>query len=230
MLLRPTITWIGSPNFGIPRGTRGRNGYKPIAIVYHIMEGTLSGTASWFKNPDSRVSAHFGIGKSGATHQYVNEEDTAWANGGVKQPSWELLIEGVNPNLYTLSIEHEGYSGEPFTEEMYNSTLALTKYLVGKWEIPLEYNRLIGHDLITINKARCPGPSFPWSRLYTDLGIPSEGPFHDVPPSHWAVEAVQFVKDNGLMVGYPDGEFKGDNAVTRYELAQIVMRIIKQGS
>ena len=45
------IEWQGSPNFGYPRETRGRNGYQPIAVVLHIMEGTLEGARSWFNNP-----------------------------------------------------------------------------------------------------------------------------------------------------------------------------------
>jgi N-acetylmuramoyl-L-alanine amidase len=37
------IITIPSPNY-----TKGRAGYKPVAIVIHIMEGTLNGTDSWF--------------------------------------------------------------------------------------------------------------------------------------------------------------------------------------
>jgi len=40
----PKIIWKGSPNYGLPRGTQGRNGYKVMAIVDHIMAGTLIGT------------------------------------------------------------------------------------------------------------------------------------------------------------------------------------------
>ena len=45
------IKWIGSPN-----KRKGRNGFRPEAVVIHIMEGTLKGTDSWFKNPVSKVS------------------------------------------------------------------------------------------------------------------------------------------------------------------------------
>ena len=76
------------------------------------MSGTLIGTDSWFANPASKVSSHFGVGKNGEIHQYVKLENTAWANGVVKNPNWPLLQNGVNPNYYTVSIEHEGKSGE----------------------------------------------------------------------------------------------------------------------
>lgn len=62
---KSTILWKGSPNFSSPKG------YKTIAIVDHIMAGTLSGTDSWFANPASQVSSHFSVGKNGEIHQYV---------------------------------------------------------------------------------------------------------------------------------------------------------------
>lgn len=46
------IKWIGSPH-----KTKGRSGFRPEAVVVHIMEGTLAGTDSWFKKPASKVSA-----------------------------------------------------------------------------------------------------------------------------------------------------------------------------
>jgi len=43
--------------------------------------------------------------------------------------------------------------------------------------------------------------------------------FSDVPRDHWAREAVVEVAEAGVMKGYPDGTFRGDRPVTRYELA-----------
>ena len=86
------MTQVPSPNYGLPQGTQGRAGNKVIAIVDHIMAGTLVGTDSWFQNPSSQVSAHFGVGKNGQIHQYVDINNVAWANGVVNKPSWPLLI------------------------------------------------------------------------------------------------------------------------------------------
>ena len=92
------ITWIGSPYFGYPDGTQGRNGYKPIAVCMHIAEGTLAGCDSWFNSPNNQGSStHYCIGKSGEIHQYVEETDAAWGNGQVKKPTWPLLIRGRQP-------------------------------------------------------------------------------------------------------------------------------------
>lgn len=48
----------------------------------------------------------------------------------------------------------------------------------------------------------------------------------DVPEKHWAADAVQKLVDMGLIEGYPDGTFKGDRPMTRYEYAMIVERMM----
>lgn len=53
--------------------------------------------------------------------------------------------------------------------------------------------------------------------------------FPDVPENHWAYEAVETMAKTGLVKGYPDGEFKGDRNMTRYEFAQIVYNAIQAG-
>ena len=53
--------------------------------------------------------------------------------------------------------------------------------------------------------------------------------FPDVPENHWAYDAVAAIAKTGLLDGYPDGEFKGDRNMTRYEFAQIVYNAIQAG-
>lgn len=48
-----------------------------------------------------------------------------------------------------------------------------------------------------------------------------------VPFEHWAYDAVQMLVDEGILIGYPDGTFKGDRALTRYEFAQAVSRLLQ---
>jgi S-layer family protein len=52
--------------------------------------------------------------------------------------------------------------------------------------------------------------------------------FPDVPDPHWAGDAVAALAAAGLVEGYPDGTFKGDRAVSRWELAQIVARLLSR--
>lgn len=51
-------------------------------------------------------------------------------------------------------------------------------------------------------------------------------PFADVPTDHWAFDAIAELAAKGLIEGYPDGTFKGDRAMTRYEMAMVVARLL----
>lgn len=54
--------------------------------------------------------------------------------------------------------------------------------------------------------------------------------FPDVPKDHWAYSYVKSLADKGLLEGYPDGEFKGDRSMTRYEFAAIIYRALQNGA
>ena len=49
-------------------------------------------------------------------------------------------------------------------------------------------------------------------------------PFSDVTPDSWAYQAVSQLAAAGIVNGYPDGTFKGQNDITRYEMAQMVAK------
>ena len=51
-------------------------------------------------------------------------------------------------------------------------------------------------------------------------------PFSDVSTDDWAYQAVSDLSDQGVVEGYPDGTFKGERNITRYELAQIIARLM----
>jgi hypothetical protein len=84
-------------------------------IVIHVMQGTLAGTDAWFHNPDSQVSAHFGVGKDGTVYQWVALDQVAWAE------------RDYNDAAY--SIEHEGFSGEKLTEPQLEASVKLIDWL-----------------------------------------------------------------------------------------------------
>lgn len=54
------------------------------------------------------------------------------------------------------------------------------------------------------------------------------GPFADVPRDHWAYEAVESLRQQGILVGYADGRLRGKRAITRYEMALPVARTFTQ--
>lgn len=54
--------------------------------------------------------------------------------------------------------------------------------------------------------------------------------FPDIPNDHWARNSVETLKGNGFVEGYPDGEFKGDRRMSRYEYAQMLFRALSRGA
>ncbi|HHY16372.1 MAG TPA: hypothetical protein GX521_09900 [Firmicutes bacterium] len=51
-------------------------------------------------------------------------------------------------------------------------------------------------------------------------------PFADVPKDHWAYDSVAELAASGLIIGYPDGTFKGERQFTRYEMAMVFARVL----
>jgi N-acetylmuramoyl-L-alanine amidase len=143
-----------SPNF-----KQGRNGYKPEIIVIHIMQGTLESTDAWFANPASQVSSHYGVGLNGEVHQYVKEEDQAWTQGYHDGATFKLHKPNVNPNVYCVSIEHEGQDLAKGTEDQLKATTELIRAIATRWNIPLDRDHIIGHyEVDPIRKPCCPSP------------------------------------------------------------------------
>lgn len=93
-------------------------------VVLHIMEGTLEGSQSWFNNPTSQASSHFGVGKSGEIRQWVDTKDRAWAE--------------MAGNRRWISIEHEGHSGDSLTPAQLASTASIVKWCHDTHGIPLQ--------------------------------------------------------------------------------------------
>lgn len=60
----------------------------------------------------------------------------------------------------------------------------------------------------------------------TAFNVSAANPFADVDTSSWAYQAVSQLSDQGVVDGYPDGTFKGDKNVSRYEMAQIIARLM----
>lgn len=175
---------IPSSNF-----TAGRRKFQPEAIVIHIMEGTLAGTDSWFGNRISNVSAHYGIGKNGEVHQYVQETDTAWHAGRVNNPSWSGMKRTtsgmyINPNLYTIGIEHEGNENTEWTDSTYAASSAMIKDIAMRWKIPMDRVHVIGHHEIYSLKT-CPGNKVDLNKLISlASGISFQGMVTPHPPKY----------------------------------------------
>lgn len=57
-------------------------------------------------------------------------------------------------------------------------------------------------------------------------GAFAQSSFEDVPADHWAEDAVERIADLGIVIGFPDGTFRGNEAFTRYQAALVVSRLL----
>lgn len=149
----PSAIW--NPAYSGNFATSNRPTTYPIEyVVIHITEGSYNGAISWFKNPDSNVSAHYVLRSSdGQVTQMVKEKDMAWHSG----------VSFFNQR--SVGIEHEATSSSPswYTNALYGSSAQLTRYLTSKYSIPRNRTYIIGHKE-TGRATSCPGPYWDWDK------------------------------------------------------------------
>jgi N-acetyl-anhydromuramyl-L-alanine amidase AmpD len=159
-------------NYDLAR--RPADGLDVRFIVIHDAETSYESTIRIFQNPLSYVSAHYVLRSSdGQVTQMVENKNVAWHAG-----NW-------NFNMHAIGYEHEGVAIQGttwYTEEMYRSSAALTRYLAAKYHIPLDRAHIIGHDDVpgpTTGFVRGmhwdPGPFWDWARYMALLGAPVDG-------------------------------------------------------
>ena len=154
-----------------------RGNYKPCLIVWHIADGTYNGTVTWEQNPASQVSSHFVLGQNGEVTQMVPLDKAAWTQGVVNRPTHPYVKahNGVNPNLYCVSIECEGKWSEThgaLTDKQLAAAAWLTCHIVEEIdriygvEIPIDREHMIGHyEINPVTRPHCPGEDFPFDQL-----------------------------------------------------------------
>jgi N-acetyl-anhydromuramyl-L-alanine amidase AmpD len=154
-----------------------RQGYRPTHIVLH---GTAGGTSSevianYFKTSNVDASAHIIIGTDGEVTQGISMDVAAWANGVIDQPTipWPA---NVNPNLYTISIEHckpSTDNSDQLTDAQKQASFQVIQTICDYYHIAKMRGNINGGivshaDFDMVNRARCPGP-YPWDELITYL-------------------------------------------------------------
>jgi N-acetylmuramoyl-L-alanine amidase len=156
--MQKTFVGCAAVNFRLGRPS----GFQPEAIVIHIGEGSLRSIDMQFNDPNANVSAHYCVSKAGDIHQYVDEKDTAFHAGTIDKPAWAGLKPGrapgsfINPNFYTIGIEHEGFADDQWPEAQLATSAALVGEIAARWKIPLDEDHVIRHHQIRFLKS-CPG-------------------------------------------------------------------------
>lgn len=165
-----------------PRNFRpGRPAHLRIeAVVIHLIDGSLQVADSTFLDNTltDRRSAHYAIGRAGEIHQYVSEADTAFHAGNIVEATWTGLKRGpdgrlVNPNYYTIGIEHEGRVNDDWPDAMYAASAALLRALGERHPglRPLSRRNVVMHREIRATKS-CPGHVADVARLIAMAGDP----------------------------------------------------------
>lgn len=139
---------------------RGRDKWVPDMIVIHATEGGRDSVIQTFQDTSIPKSTHFMVCKTGEIVQFVATINTAFGNGIQVNPTDPTVVardqqSDSNPNLYTISIEHELMKGEIPTVAQYAASAALLKFLSEKWNIPLDTKHIIPHHAIDAAKT-CP--------------------------------------------------------------------------
>jgi N-acetylmuramoyl-L-alanine amidase CwlA len=127
-------------------------------IVIHVTEGSASSVIEWFNDPKAEVSAHYMVQKDGTIVAFVHEEDEAWAQGRIDNPTAAVVRDRptANPNAYCIAIEHEGDGTHELTDPQRASSLTLIREICARWKIPIDRRHIIGHHEI-YSKKTCPG-------------------------------------------------------------------------
>jgi hypothetical protein len=93
-------------------------------LILHIQQGHESGTQTWFNDPKSQASAHFGNPKIGRLDQFVDSADKAWAEAA--------------GNRFWISVENEGFSGDSLTGSQVQNLAQLMAWLHVVEKVPLQ--------------------------------------------------------------------------------------------
>lgn len=171
----------------------------PYMICDHIADGN-GNPGPWWETllsqpPSKRASAHFWVSKAGKLVQYIPISGQAWSNGFLNHPDTSNLLiksivsRGVNPNEATISIEHEGHPGDQFTAIQTAVSRRLHDWLRDFHHIALNRSSVVGHyQFDSVTRARCPGPTFPWTAILGQGAQP-------MPPA--AADTVRTITDAG---------------------------------
>jgi hypothetical protein len=143
-------------------------------VVIHDTEGSYNSAITSFQNPTRYASANYVIRSSdGLVTQMVPTGDIAWHAGN------------YDINMHAIGIEHEGIAVKGatwYTEEMYESSAALVRYLAQKYHIPLDREHIVGHDQVPGESPDAqaaqhwdPGPFWDWQHYMDLLRAPDTG-------------------------------------------------------
>ncbi len=154
----PSMRFIAASSSNYSR----RSSRRITRIVIHTTEGSESSAINWFKNPRSKVSAHYIVAKSGRITRMVQDKDVAFH------------VRNYNSN--SIGIENEGFAHRnTWTAVQVDALKRLVRYLCEKHGVPKNRSAIVGHNELDPSRRSDPGPYFDWNGLIRDIKGGSSG-------------------------------------------------------
>lgn len=159
---RNKVAWAGSPHCD----ARPDGAVIDTIVLHHTASPSLEGVVSWFKNPASRVSSHYTIGKDGSIVQHVSTFKRAWHAGTSQDKFGRSNVNGFSVGIEMVNV---GDGKDPWTDAQVEAVYLLMKHLIRHRFT--EIKQITSHEYIAVPHGRKIDPlGFPWERLQ-DLGV-----------------------------------------------------------
>ncbi|HZE39497.1 MAG TPA: N-acetylmuramoyl-L-alanine amidase [Stackebrandtia sp.] len=151
------------------QANRPKDGLKITHIVIHDTETSYTNALKLVQDPTYLAWNYTVRSFDGHIAQHLQSKDVGWQAG-----NWSM-------NMHSIGVEHEGVAadGSWFTEEMYQSSAKLVKYLSKKFDIPMDRAHIIGHDNVPgLTPASIKtmhwddGPFWDWAHYFDLMGAP----------------------------------------------------------
>lgn len=165
-----------------------RAGNRVQALVIHATAGEWDGALGWMRNPASRVSAHYLVGRDGRVARLVEEGRTAW-HAGVSQwqglevwsePQPGVRVPSLNPVSIGIELVNRNDGRDPYPPAQLAAAAALARDIVRRHGIPRDH--LVRHlDIAPGRKTDPAGLAWP-AFVEAVYGQPAEPPPLTQPP------------------------------------------------
>jgi N-acetylmuramoyl-L-alanine amidase len=171
--------FVGTVNFGLRKPN--------YVIIHHTAQNSTNETLKTFTLSRTQVSAHYVIGRDGATYQMLNDYLRAWHGGAAK---WGNLTD-INSSSIGIELDNNGF--EPFAEAQINTLLTVLDTLKRRHNIHAA--NFIGHSDIAPGRKVDPNITFPWKTLAEKgYGLWPDAQLTDSVPEHFNdIEALRII-------------------------------------
>jgi len=173
--------WVGTVNFNLRKPN--------FIIIHHTAQDSIQQTVKTFTLKETKVSAHYVIGRDGKVIHMLNDYLRAWHAGN---GSWG---KNTDINSCSIGIELDNNGTEPFSDQQINTLLALLTKLKKDYNIPTQ--NIIGHADIAPSRKVDPSALFPWKLLALNgFGVWPDEPLPCPPADFNAEQGLQAIGYN----------------------------------